>query len=136
MQSNFKNKHLLELILLCDQLFPQRMLIGDKLKIKENREKFLKKYETVQELRIEIIVENGGTKEEGLSETHENHDKAVKEITELMELEVSKFSFTPIKREILERFEADNIDLEAVLILAGEYANEEKEIQLQVEVTE
>jgi len=136
MQANFKNKHLIGLIILCDQLIPQRMLIGDKLKLKENREKFFAKYNTIEELRMGIIIDNGGSKEEGLPVDHENHDKAVSEINELLELPVSKFSFSPIKREVLERFEAENIDFDSVLILAGEYAPEVKEVEMKAEITE
>lgn len=121
MKVSVKNFQIGFIINLCNALYPQRMLIGDKLKIKENYDKLLKKQNTLDELRKEIILSNGGTLEEGIKKGDENFEKCIGEINDLFNLDV-EISISPIKLEVLEKFEADNIDLDSVLILSGTYA--------------
>ena len=138
MKIKIKNFHYSGVINLCNAIYPQRMLISDKFKIKENGEKLVKKQATLEELRQEIILSHGGNLEEGIKPDHENYQKCVAELNELFNLEV-EVSISVIPLSVLERFEADeNTDLDSVLILAGTYKlpvkeEETKEVEFVAE---
>lgn len=138
MKLTVKNYHIIQVLDLLSELGVQRMLIGDKIKIKENFEKILKKNATIEEMRVEIILSNGGTKEEGIKADHENYPKVIAELNELFNVD-TEISIQTIPMDILIRFEvSEKITLESVEILAGtfkltEVDQEAKEIELQPE---
>jgi phosphosulfolactate synthase (CoM biosynthesis protein A) len=103
------------------------MLIGDKLKVKENFDKLINKIKSVEELRLEIIVSNGGSREDGISAEHENYQKCVSEIQELYST-VVEISIQVIPMNVLERFEvSERVTMEAIEILSGSFVLPEED---------